>query len=104
MWNLQGDSLAGHQKCSSGHTPKGFEHGCGTARLVLKRLCYQAENRWEKGQEWMSSEKLEDSQESGEGDGNLDQGAIEGNTKKWTDLENQQNSITGWYGMQEREI
>lgn len=47
------------------------------------------ENRWEKGQGQMSSEQLEDFRESGEGDGHLDRGGIVGNTKGWTDPENQ---------------
>lgn len=57
------------------------------------------ENRWERGQGQMSSEQLEDFRESGEGDGHLDRGGIVGNTKGWTDPENQKNMITGRYGM-----
>lgn len=39
------------------YTPKGFKHGYSIVRLLLKRLCCQMENRWEKGQEQMSSEQ-----------------------------------------------
>lgn len=61
------------------------------------------ENGWEKEQEWMLSDRLKDSWKW-EGGGLVNQGDIGGNTKKWTDLENQQNLITVFYGMWKKEI
>ena len=79
-------SLGGYQQCSNGYTPKGFKLGYDIVILVLKRFCQQMENRWEMGQEWMSSEQLLLTYriliESGDSVGLLDRGDIGGNTKK----------------------
>lgn len=50
-------------------------------------------NRWEKGQEWMSSEQLEDSSESREGDGS---GRYWRNYKEMDRYENQLDNWMLW--------
>lgn len=75
-------------------TPKGIKHGCGIATRVLERLFYKMKTTWEKGQAWMSPEKLEDSSEYREGDGS---------GRYWKNCK-EMDLITGCCGMWEREI
>lgn len=69
------------------------------------------ENGWEKGQEWMGKgarmnvvRQIKRLLWKWEVGGLLNQGDIGGNTKKWADLENQQNQIAVFYGMWKKEI
>lgn len=78
------------QRCSNGCILKGLIHGCDIVRLVLKKKIMLSDREWMKNGArmgvvtWVRSLLWD-----WEGDGLLNQGDIGGNTKKWTDLENQ---------------